>query len=79
MLKIQNVFGPFFKADSKVTNFPENVSKNINDNERIHADNNTRNEYFTFIFKCDSSSDSEHRDRSLAIKIDGITLIYKAV
>jgi hypothetical protein len=55
-----------------------------NDNERLHADNNTDianmfNEYFASIFTSDSDSNSERQDHSQVITIDNIVLSEEEV
>ena len=77
-------FWSFFKTKSKVSNIPGKVSMKENDNERLHADNNTDianmfNEYFASIFTSDSDSNSERQDHSQVITIDNIELSEEQV
>ncbi|CAB3996295.1 Hypothetical predicted protein [Paramuricea clavata] len=77
-------FWSFFKTKSKVSNIPGKVSMKENDNERLHADNNTDianmfNEYFASIFTSDPDSNSERQDHSQVITIDNIALSEEEV
>ena len=83
-LEGRSVFTQFFKTKSKVSNIPGKVSMEENDNERLHADNNTDianmfNEYFASIFTSDSDSNSERQDHSQVITIDNIALLEEEV